>query len=275
MNSPVRVVGKDLGLPCTDVSGSQLSRGLSAGVSLRRRSKSVQSESATSNGINVSESSDSESKRRRDVTATRTSLSPSNTKLVEKREVHKRNSSRLAEHVINMRKKQKKMVTTSDSDSLASASPGSGDTNTHSILRKENEDASSCSQKFISSNTRRSTRKGSPALNGDRLLQHKVIDSLSTGMNSGQPLPSSDNTLKKGEFVDESSCKEVIDVTSWKTVEKALFAKGVEIFGRNRLVNIVLNRFISYLAVYFHAYDMLSFLKNLLGHILYFRLFSR
>ncbi|KAL1824293.1 hypothetical protein ACET3Z_011071 [Daucus carota] len=233
VNSPVRVVGKDLGLPCTDVSGSQLSRGLSAGVSLRRRSKSVQSESATSNGINVSESSDSESKRRRDFTATRTSLSPSNTKLVEKREVHKRNSSRLAEHVINMRKKQKKMVTTSDSDSLASASPGSGDTNTHSILRKENEDASSCSQKFISSNTRRSTRKGSPALNGDRLLQHKVIDSLSTGMNSGQPLPSSDNTLKKGEFVDESSCKEVIDVTSWKTVEKALFAKGVEIFGRN------------------------------------------
>lgn len=224
----MRANGKDVVIPCSDSAGSQLTRGISAGLSLRRRSKPGQSESATSNGINVSESSDSESKRLRDVTATHPSSSTSKTKLVEKREVHKRNSSRLAEHVINMRKRRKKMATTSDSDSLASGSPGSGDTNTQSNLRKENEDASSCSQKVISSNTRRSTRKGSPAFNGDKLCQRKVNESLCTG---------------KGEFVDESICKEVIDVKSWKTIEKALFAKGVEIFGRNRLVNTILGFF--------------------------------
>lgn len=233
-SSPVRANGKDVVIPCSDSAGSQPTRGISAGLSLRRRSKPGQSESATSNGINVSESSDSESKRLQDVTATHPSSSTSKTKLVERREVHKRNSSRLAEHVINMRKRRKKMAVTSDSDSLASGSPGSGDANTHSNLRKENEDASSCSQKVISSNTRRSTRKGSPGSNGDKLCQRKVNDSLCTGMVTGQqPVPSGDDALKKGEFVDESICKEVIDVKSWKTIEKALFAKGVEIFGRN------------------------------------------
>lgn len=240
----MRANGKDVVNRCSDSAGSQLTRGISAGLSLRRRSKPGQSESATSNGINVSESSDSESKRLREVTATHPSSSTSKTKLVEKREVHKRNSSRLAEHIINMRKRQRKMVTTSDSDSLASGSPGSGDANTQSNLRKENEDVSSCSQKVISSSTRRSTRKGSPAFNGDKLCQHKVNDSLCTGMVSGQqPVPGSDDALKKGECVDESICKEVVDVKSWKTIEKALFAKGVEIFGRNRLVNTVLGSF--------------------------------
>lgn len=236
----MRTNGKEVVIACSDSAGSQLRRGISAGLSLRRRSKPGQSESATSNGINVSESSDSESKRLREVIATNPSSSSSKTKLVERREVHKRNSSRLAEHVINMRKRQKKMAATSDSDSIASGSPGSGDTNTQSNLRKENEDASSCSQKVISSNTRRSTRKGSPGLNGDKLFLRKVNDSLCTGMNSGQPVPSSDDTLKKGEYVDESICKEVVDIKSWKTMEKGLFAKGLEIFGRNRLVNIVL-----------------------------------
>lgn len=270
----MRANGKDAVIPCSDSAGFLLTRGVSAGLSLRRRSKPGTSESATSNGINVSESSDSESKRLRDVTATHPSSSTSKSKLVEKREVHKRNSSRLAEHVINMRKRQKKMATTSDSDSLASGSPGSGDANTQSNLRKENEDASSCSQKVISSNTRRSTRNGSPAFNGDKLCQRKVNDTLCTGMVSGQqPVSSGDDVLKKGEFVDESICKEVIDVKSWKTIEKALFAKGVEIFGRNRLVNTVLGFFNwAVLNVYSsnccikYMLMTLLFLKSLLGH---------
>lgn len=76
---------------------------------------------------------------------------------------------------------------------------------------------SSSSQKVKSPSARRSTRKGSPAF-------------------SGRPMTNSDDTLKKGEFVDENIGKELNDLKSWKVIKKALFEKGVEIFGRNRLV---------------------------------------
>lgn len=216
MNSRVMVNCKDIGIP-SDAIGSQTSRRQSAGPSLKRRGKPGQSESATSNARNVAESSDSETRALHDLTSSQPSSSPAKSKVVEKRGIHKRNSTRLAEHVVVATRKRQKKVATSDSDSLASGSPCSGETNNQSHLQKGNEDASSSSQKVRSPSGGRSLGKGSPAF-------------------SGRPVTYSDDTLKKGEFVDENICKELSDVKSWKAIEKALFEKGLEIFGRNRLV---------------------------------------
>lgn len=66
---------------------------------------------------------------------------------------------------------------------------------------------SSSSQKVKSPSARRSTRKGSPAF-------------------SGRPMTNSDDTLKKGEFVDENIGKELNDLKSWKVIKKPFLRKG-------------------------------------------------
>lgn len=184
----------------SDGAGAQISRRQSAGPSLRG-SKSCQSESASSNAGNASDSSDSEVRPVHDVTSTQRSLSPPKTKLVGKRGIHIRNSKRIAENIlVAMRKRQKK--TGNDFDYLACRSVGS----------KENKDASSGSQKGPSK---------------------EII--------CYQPGTSCDDTLKDNEFVDENIYKQdLTNIKAWKVIEKALFEKGLEIFGRNKLVTSIL-----------------------------------
>jgi histone-lysine N-methyltransferase EZH2 len=44
-----------------------------------------------------------------------------------------------------------------------------------------------------------------------------------------------EDNMRKEEFVDENICKqELTDNKSWKTLEKGLLEKGMEIFGKNR-----------------------------------------
>lgn len=51
------------------------------------------------------------------------------------------------------------------------------------------------------------------------------------------PVTSSDENLRKEECVNENTCnQEFTDNKSWKSLEKALLDKGMEIFGRNRSV---------------------------------------
>lgn len=95
-------------------------------------------------------------------------------------------------------KRQKKMVA-SDSDTL-----GSRDIKLRSSSRKENEDASA-SQKLKSSSAGKPWRKESTTV----------------------------DAMRKEELVGENISKQVTsDRKSWKTLEKALYEKGVEIFGR-------------------------------------------
>ena len=200
----------------------------------RRKVKSCQSESASSNAKNISESSDSEIGPHQDTSPT-SQISPSKTLLVGKGGTCKRNSKRVAERVLScMRKRQKKMVI-SDSDSVASGGHLSIDLKRRSTSHKGKEDASSSHENVKSPVIARSRRK--ELMNQDRhnFVQGEFYDGLSSEMVTNPPLTSSDDTLRKEEFIDEHTCKkELSDDRSWKTIEKGLFEKGVEIFGGNR-----------------------------------------
>lgn len=222
-------------LPSSGCTGPQISsRKKSSGPSARRRVKSCQSESASSNAKNISESSDSENGPGQDMTSTHHS-SPLKTKLAGKSAISKRNSKRVAERVlVCMQKRQKKMVA-SDCDSLVSGGLCPSDMKLKSNSCKENEDTSSSSHKNVKSPTSgRSRRKESSIQDSHKFVQGEVPDGSLNEMITDPPATSSDDNLRKEEFVDESVYKhEWNDNKSWKAIEKGLFEKGVEIFGRN------------------------------------------
>ncbi|KVH92510.1 SET domain-containing protein [Cynara cardunculus var. scolymus] len=217
----------------SDGNGVQASRKKSNGRSLLRRLKSCQSENASSNARNISESSESETRPVHDGNSTYRLPSPRKSKLVEKRGTRQRNSKRIADHVMVAIKKRQKKLAASDSDSVPSGSLGSKDMGVRSNSHKENEEASSSSLKAKPS-ARRGRRKDSLVPSGDRSLQAEVPDCALKEITSDQPVISSDDKWKKEEFVDESICRqELIEFKCWRTIEKSLFEKGLEIFGRN------------------------------------------
>ncbi|XP_011008519.1 PREDICTED: histone-lysine N-methyltransferase CLF-like isoform X1 [Populus euphratica] len=201
--------------------------------SARRNMKSCQSESASSNAKNISESSDSEIGPHQDTSPT-SQISPSKSMLVGKGGTCKRNSKRVAERVLScMRKRQKKMVA-SDSDSVASGGLLSIDLKRRSTSHKGKEDASSSHKNAKSPTIAKSRRKELMNQGSHNLVQGEFHDGLSSEMVANPPVTSSDDTLRKEEFIDEHKCKkELSDDRSWKAIEKGLFEKGVEIFGGN------------------------------------------
>lgn len=194
--------------PLSDGNNVQSSRKKSNGRSLSKRLKSSQSENASSNAKNVSESSESDARP-----------GPHKSKLLEKRGTRQRNSKRISDHVLVAIKKRQKKVDASDSDSVSS------DLGVRSSSHKESEEASSSSLKAKSLSARRCRRKDSSVPSGDKEIT------------SAQPVINSDEKWKKEEFGDESNCRQVIEFKNWKTIEKSLFEKGLEIFGRNRSVH--------------------------------------
>ncbi|XWS41886.1 hypothetical protein CRYUN_Cryun17cG0121000 [Craigia yunnanensis] len=213
------------------VGAQKSSRKKSSGPSGRRKVKSRQTESASSNAKNLSESSDSEIGPRHEDSSPIPQLSPSKNKVAGKSGILKRNRKRVAEHVlVCMRKRQKKMAASdSDSDSVVSGGVSPRDMKLRFNAQKENEDAKSCSQKNVKSpNTGRSRRKEWPlqeGVQGEVPSSETITDFTRTNSNDG---------LRKEDFMDENLCKqELSDDKAWKAIEKGLFEKGVEIFGRN------------------------------------------
>lgn len=229
-------------VPSSSCAGAQISsRKKSSGPSARKRLKSCQSESASSNAKNISESSDSENGSRQDTTSTHYS-SPSKTKLAGKCAISKRNSKRVAERVlVCLQKRQKKLAASDDCDSFVSGGLCPGDMKPKSNSCKENEETSSSSHKNLKSPTSGRTRRKEPSIqDGHKFLQGEVPNGLSNEMITDPPATSSDDNLRKEEFVDENVYKqELSDNKSWKAFEKGIFEKGVEIFGRNRSVEII------------------------------------
>ncbi|KAF7851798.1 hypothetical protein BT93_L2650 [Corymbia citriodora subsp. variegata] len=209
-----------------------LTRKKSASSSDRMRLKQCQSESASSNAKNASESSDSETGPRQDASAR--VLSPRKTKSAGKGGLGKRNSKRVAERVLVCLRKRQKMMA-SDSDSIASGSLLSGDMKLRSKLQKENEDAASSSQKKLKSpGIGRPRRKDVTIEESHNLVQGEVPDAPSSEMTINPPSTDNNDTARKEEFVDENTCKqELSEDRSWKALEKGLYEKGLEIFGRN------------------------------------------
>lgn len=211
-------------VPSSDGINVQSSRKKSNGRSLSRRLKSSQSENASSNAKNISESSESDVRP-----------GPSKSKIIEKRGTRQRNSKRISDHVQIAIKKRQKKLDASDSDSVSSGSLSLRDLGARSSSHKESEEATSSSLKAKSLSAKRSRRKDSLVVSGDRSLQPDVADSKE--ITSAQPVINGDEKWKKEELGDESICRqEVIEFKSWKPIEKSLFEKGLEIFGRNRSV---------------------------------------
>ncbi|KAL0343712.1 UNVERIFIED_CONTAM: Histone-lysine N-methyltransferase CLF [Sesamum angustifolium] len=199
----------------SNTSGMQIQKRKQGGKSVRIKSKSCQSESASS----------SEIKPNNDVT--------SSVKSAGRSGGDKRSSKRIAENVLVAKKKRQKKMATSDSDSVAGSGLSLKDLNLRTNSRRENEDISS-SQKIKSTSSRKSRRKESLVLDFDKSLQGEADSGASNESESNQPMASSGDTFKKEEFVDEHMYKqEVIDNKYWKPFEKALYEKGIQIFGRN------------------------------------------
>ncbi|XP_051140320.1 histone-lysine N-methyltransferase CLF-like isoform X2 [Andrographis paniculata] len=144
----------------------------------------------------------------------------------------KRSSKRVAENVLAGKNKMQKKSTMSDSDSVAGSGLSSKDMYTQGSSLLQNVDMSS--QNATSKGSTKSQGKEAPLLDSDKSLQ---VESASVALNEtamNQPLASSNDTLKKDEVADETLVKqEVVDNTSWKPLEKALYEKGIQIFGRN------------------------------------------
>lgn len=231
-NSPMNEGDEEKSNPSSDGIGAQTSsKKKYSGLSIRRKLRSSKTESASSNAKNISESSDSEIGPQQVETLTANQSSPSKAKLVGKSGIGKRNSKRVAERVLAcMRKRQKHMVT-SDTDSVLSGGRSLSDSKLRPSSRKDNEDATSSSQKSVKSSTAGRSRRTSQG--GSNTMQGEGPDALSSD-NVDLAAGSSNNAQKKEEFVDENICKqELSNDKSWKAIEKSLFEKGVEIFGRN------------------------------------------
>lgn len=185
----------------SNAASAQIPKKKLGGPSFKKKSKSCQSESASS----------SEVKPNNDITSSVKSTSAG------KSGNDKRSSKRIAENVLVAKKKKQKKMVTSDSD------------------RRESDDNSNPT-KVKSTSSRKSRRKESPVLDFDKSLQEEATSGASNESESNQPMTSSVDTLKKEEFVDENMYKQdLVDNKCWKPFEKALYEKGVQIFGHNRL----------------------------------------
>lgn len=183
-----------------NAASTQIPKRKPGGPSFRRKSKSCQSESASS----------SEVKPNNDITSSVKSTSAG------KSSNDKRSSKRIAENVLVAKKKKQKKMVTSDSD------------------RRESED-NSIPTKVKPTSSRKSRRKESPVLDFDKSLQEEATSGASNESDGNLPMTSSGDTLKKEEFVDENMYKqELVDNKCWKPFEKALYEKGIQIFGCNR-----------------------------------------
>ncbi|XP_058080558.1 histone-lysine N-methyltransferase CLF isoform X2 [Magnolia sinica] len=214
--------------------GQPSPRKKATGSTAGRRTKSHQSESASSNARVMSESSESEIRPRQDNASIHHSSSPSKVKFAGKCGVLKRNNKRVAERVlVCIRKRQKKMVA-SDSDSM-SGCIWPRDMKLRSNSRKGSKDASSSERKVMKSPiARKSRRKELQLQDNHSSVFVEVHNEPLNEVTKDSPVKGYDETYRKEEFVDENICKhDHSGDKSWKTIEKGLFAKGVEIFGRN------------------------------------------
>ncbi|KAI4330273.1 hypothetical protein MLD38_028573 [Melastoma candidum] len=210
-------------LSSSSSKGQAISRKKSYSSSTKARLKSSQGESASSNVRNISESSDSETGPRQDASP----LTPLLVKKADKSGSDKRNSKRVAERVLlNMRKKQRSLPC--NSESVASGTLLNNDTELGENLLKNSEDSASSSQKRAKSTTLGRQRQKEVAAN---------VSENSGKLPVARPcdlLVDTDDTKRKEVFVKENVCKqEPRDVKSWRKLEKDLYEKGLEIFGRN------------------------------------------
>lgn len=220
------------------------------------RKVSYHSESASSNARILSESSESEVHPHQDDVSAQHSSNPLKNKLGGK-SIRKRDNKRVAERVlISIRKRQKNFVP-SEPDSMVSGSLGPHDMKLRSNTRNDNIDASSSSSKIVKRTGRKSGKKGSLQKNFSLSsvdVHYKSPDEIS------KETSATDEECSKKEFVDENICKPENGCKSWKVVEKSLFAKALEIFGRNSC--LIARNLLSGMKTCMDVYQYMNFIEN-------------
>ncbi|CAN6449553.1 unnamed protein product [Victoria cruziana] len=236
-SSPARDVLEEQLLPSSTSTGGQTSsrkKGALTGSSSGRRSKSQQTESASSTANLVSESSVSETRSRKD-SSMYNAVSPSKVAQSVKSNINKKSNKRAAEKaLICLRKRQKKLMA-SDSDSVVSGVLWPRDMKLRSTSRKENSDTTPDSPRKVGkpANLRKLRSNTLPLLDDEKLLDSKVSRAHKE-IDKEHVVTCSDNMSRKGNVNAKMVGKhEAYEEKVWKTIEKSLFAKGVEIFGRN------------------------------------------
>ncbi|KAK6923060.1 Pre-SET CXC domain [Dillenia turbinata] len=234
-NSPVHVNSEEKLALSSDAGGAQISSTKkSVGPAVGRRTKCCLSESRSSNARNTSESSDSETRPGQDHSSAPSSSSPPKCKIAGKCGSRKRNSKRVAGHALVSTRKRQRRTGVSDLDSNVSGGSSSKDLKLRSNPRKESEDAISSQKKVKSPIALRSRRRDSLIKDAQNVVELEVLDGPANETFNGTPVTSGDDSLKKEEFVGENTCKQEHDRDhSWKAIEKGLFEKGLEIFGRS------------------------------------------
>lgn len=198
-------------------SAMQIQRRKKRDSSVRKNSKSCQSESASSSDV----------KHVNDITSSAKSSSAG------KSGSDKRSSKRIAENVLVAKNKRQKNVAQSDSDSIVGGGRSSKELNARISLHRENEDILFQKGKC---NSRKFRRKGSPHLECDKQGEADGGASNEIENNQSLTLTSSSDNVKKEDFVTENVYKqEENDNRCWKPFEKALYEKGLQIFGCSRL----------------------------------------
>ncbi|KAK4488397.1 hypothetical protein RD792_004160 [Penstemon davidsonii] len=188
------------------------------GSSVGKKSKSRESESASSSEIKPIKDANSSLK----------------STTAGKCDGDKRSSKRIADNILVAKKKRQKKTIASDSDSAAGGSVSLNNLTLWTNSRGENEDINS-SEKVKSTNSRKLRRKESQVLEYEKFLQAEADSGASNENDSNPPVTSCADTLKSEELVDESIYKEeLFDDECWKPFEKALYEKGIQVFGHNR-----------------------------------------
>ncbi|KAL3346439.1 hypothetical protein AABB24_025069 [Solanum stoloniferum] len=202
---------------------------------LSRTSNSYESESASLIARDISENIGSELRLLCDITTVQRSASPSNRKSDSKVGSTKGKCKRIAETVLVATKKRQINLMAVESDYITSGSLVSKDLNLHSDSHKDFKDVGSCSLESQQPQCGRTSREEvSPVLGSKNSLQgegfgcqYEEAASETNGMNH-------DDTLRENEFGDENNCNQEIDGDKpWRPLEKALFEKGLEMFGRS------------------------------------------
>lgn len=257
VNSQMSHVFEEL-TPSSSSAGFHHSPGKKYDDSFVGRRRSYQSESASSNARVVSESSESEVHPLQDGVSAHNSSSPSKSKLGGKSGTRKRNNKRVAERVlICIRKRQKKIVP-SESESIVIGSLGPRDMKLRSNTHNDSTDASSSSRsKIIKPTTmKKSRKKGSLQKNFNSVDVHNE----SPDEMSKETSATDGDECSRKEFVDENICKPENGSQSWKVIEKNLFAKGLEIFGRNSC--LIARNLLSGMKTCMDVFQYMNFIEN-------------
>ncbi|ONK60124.1 uncharacterized protein A4U43_C08F14570 [Asparagus officinalis] len=231
----------------------------SNGGSVGRR-RCNQSESASSNARVVSESSESEVHPNHDGASANISSSPSKSKLGVKSGIRKKSNKRVAERVLICMRKRQKKTAQSESDSIASGSLGPKDLKLRSNTHNDSNDTSSSSRnKILKKATFRKSGRKSPLQKNFSSPPVDVHNGSEDEM-SKETSTADDDDCSRKEFVDENIYKPENGCKSWKIIEKSLFAKGLEIFGRNSC--LIARNLLSGMKTCADVFQYMNFIEN-------------